>query len=334
VTETLRTETAAGVRHIVLTRAAEYNTITPALRDELAAAIDAADDDPAARVILLRAEGPAFCAGYGLDWATAAPPPDPHSAAPESQEAHGSQKHHGSRKDDGQKDHGSQKDPGSQKDHAARIRSHAPWSPVAASTVWDSVADHRMMSRFVATYMKLWYARKPTLAAVQGWCIGGGTDLVLCADLVMAAEGARFGYPPARVWGTPTTAMWVYRMGLEKAKRYLLTGDEISAAEAARIGMILEAVPDAELLARATALAERMARLPANQLVMLKLLCNQTAEHMGMSSTRLLGTLFDGVARHTQEGLDFVARAQEVGFRQAVRERDDPFGDYGSRPKG
>src|SRR5262245_11233558 len=127
--------------------------------------------------------------------------------------------------------------------------------------------------------------------------------------------------------------MWVYRMGLEQAKRYLLTGDEIPAREAARIGMILEAVPDAELLERASALAERMARLPTNQLVMLKLLCNQTAEHMGMGQTRLLGTLFDGIARHTQEGLDFVARAQEVGFRQAVRERDDPFGDYGSRPK-
>jgi enoyl-CoA hydratase len=282
--ETLRTETRAGVRHVVLTRAAEYNTITPALRDELAAAIDEADVDPAVHVLLLRAEGPAFCAGYGFDWAV------PAQAA-----------------------------------EATGERSHR---------VWDSVADHRMMSRFVETYMKLWYARKPTLAAVQGWCIGGGTDLVLCADLVMAGEGARFGYPPARVWGTPTTAMWVYRMGLEKAKRYLLTGDEISAAEAARIGMILETVPDAELLARASALAERMALLPTNQLVMLKLLCNQSAEHMGLGQTRLLGTLFDGIARHTQEGLDFVARADEVGFRQAVRDRDDPFGDYGSRPRG
>jgi enoyl-CoA hydratase len=281
VPETLRTETAAGVRHIVLTRAAAYNTITPVLRDELAAAIDEADDDPAVHAILLRAEGPAFCAGYELESSTRA-----QSGEPERER------------------------------------------------VWDSVADHRMMSRFVATYMKLWYARKPTLAAEQGWCIGGGTDLVLCADLVIAAEGARFGYPPSRVWGTPTTAMWVYRMGLEKAKRYLLTGDEITASEAARIGMILETVPDAELLARATALAERMARVPTNQLVMLKLLCNQTAEHMGLGQTRLLGTLFDGIARHTQEGLDFVARARDVGFRQAVRERDDPFEDYGSRKKG
>ncbi len=190
-----------------------------------------------------------------------------------------------------------------------------------------------MIGSFVDVYMKLWYARKPTIAAVQGWCIGGGTDMVLCADLIVAGEGASFGYPPSRVWGTPTTAMWVYRMGLERAKRYLLTGDEIPASTAAEIGMILEVVPDSELQDRALALARRMARVPTNQLVMLKLLCNQTAENMGLASSRMLGTLFDGVARHTQEGLDFVDRAQKIGFRQAVRERDDPFGDYGSRPR-
>lgn len=286
---TLRTETRNGVRHVVLCRAAEYNTITPELRDELAAAIDAADEDRDVRVILLRAEGRAFCAGYGLDWSTAA----------EAQQTTYSE--------------------------AERART--------SSRVWDSIADHGMMSRFVATYMKLWYARKPTIAAVQGWCIGGGTDMVLCADLIVAGDDASFGYPPARVWGTPTTAMWVYRMGLEQAKRYLLTGDEIPAAKAAEIGLVLEVVPAAQLEAHATALAERMARLPLGQLVMLKLLCNQTVENMGFASSRLLGTLFDGVARHTQEGLDFVRRAQETGFRQAVRERDDPFGDYGSKPK-
>ncbi len=276
----IRTETEAGVRSIVFSRAAEYNTITPALRDELAAAIDDADADRAVRVILLRADGPAFCAGYGLDWSTVA------QATEEERERR-----------------------------------------------WDSVADLRMMGRFVETYMKLWYAAKPTIAAVQGWCIGGGTDMVLCADIIIAGEGASFGYPPARVWGTPTTAMWVYRMGLEKAKRYLLTGDEIPAPEAARIGLILEVVPDPELQAHAMAFARRMARLPTNQLVMLKLLCNQTAENMGLTSSRTLGTLFDGIARHTQEGIDFVGRAQAAGFRQAVRERDDPFGDYGSGPR-
>lgn len=282
---TLTTEVHNGVGHVILTRASEYNTITPALRDELAAAIDELERNEDAHVILLRAEGPAFCAGYGLDWSTV-------GQAREDREA-----------GDG------------------------------ARRVWDSVADMRMMGRFVETYMKLWYARKPTIAAVQGWCIGGGTDMVLCADIIVAGEGASFGYPPSRVWGTPTTAMWVYRMGLERAKRYLLTGDEIPATTAAEIGLILEAVPDDRLLGHATALAERMARVPINQLVMLKLLCNQTAENMGMASTRTLGVLFDGIARHTQEGLDFVARSTDVGFRQAVRERDDPFGDYGSRPK-
>ena len=190
-----------------------------------------------------------------------------------------------------------------------------------------------MMGRFVETYMKLWYAKKPTIAAVQGWCIGGGTDMVLCADIIVAGDDASFGYPPARVWGTPTTAMWVYRMGLERTKRYLLTGDEIPAKTAAEIGLVLEVVPAADLLAHATALAERMARLPVNQLVMMKLLCNQTVENMGLASSRLLGTLLDGVARHTQEGLDLVRSSQKKGFREAVRERDDPFGDYGSRKR-
>ena len=285
MTRTLRTETADGVRSIVLCRAAEYNTITPALRDELAAAIDEADADRDVHVILLCADGPAFCAGYGLDWAV-----DAQAAERAAGEA-------GTRR------------------------------------AWDSVGDLQMMGRFVETYLKLWYARKPTIAAVQGWCIGGGTDMVLCADLIVAAEGARFGYPPSRVWGTPTTAMWVYRLGFERAKRYLLTGDEIPARTAADIGLVLEVVPDDALQAHAFGLAQRMARVPVSQLVMLKLLVNQTAENMGLTASRTLGTLFDGIARHTQEGLEFVRRAEEVGFRQAVRERDDPFGDYGSRKR-
>jgi enoyl-CoA hydratase len=298
------------VRHIVLARGGEYNTITPRLRDELGAAIDAAEAARGVRVILLRAEGPAFCAGHHLRGGTA-------NQAEESRR-------------------GSARAAARPRKGAAADRP-APWQPGPdggrRERRWDSVADLRMMGEYVATYMKLWYARKPTLAAVQGWCIGGGTDLVLCSDLILAADDAVFGYPPSRVWGTPTTAMWVYRMGLEQAKRYLLTGDEIPARTAAEIGMILACVPARQLLQRATALAERIARVPTSQLVLLKLLCNQSAEHMGLAQTRLLGTLFDGIARHTQEGVDFVERAGAVGFRQAVRERDGAFGDYGSRPK-
>jgi enoyl-CoA hydratase len=280
---TLETHLEDRVFVITLTREREYNTITPALRDELARAIDEAEASSEAHVILLRARGRAFCAGYGLDWST---------------------------------------------------RAQAAAEAAADVPVWDSVADMRMIGSFVDVYMKLWYARKPTIAAVQGWCIGGGTDMILCSDIIIAGEGASFGYPPSRVWGTPTTAMWVYRMGLERAKRYLLTGDEIPARRAAEMGLILETVPDDELEAHALAFATRMARVPTNQLVMLKLMCNQTVENMGLASSRQLGTLFDGIARHTQEGLDFVKRAGEIGFRETVRERDDPFEDYGSRPKG
>jgi enoyl-CoA hydratase len=281
MTHALKTETEAGVRSIVFCRADEYNTITPALRDELATAITDADADPTVRVMLLRAEGPAFCAGYDLKHFTRW-----------------------------------------QQDHEA-----------GGGRVWDSVADMAMIGSFVEVYMKLWHARKPVIAAVQGWCIAGGTDMVLCADIVIAGESASFGYPPSRVWGTPTTAMWVYRMGLERAKRYLLTGDEIPAAEASRIGLILETVPDDRLQAHAMAFASRMAKVPTSQLIMLKLLCNQTAENMGLASSRTLGMLFDGIARHTEEGLDFVRRSLALGVRETVRQRDNPFGDYGSGPR-
>lgn len=281
--DAIRIEDDGHVRHLVLDRPGEYNTITLGLRDELDAALDAADADNDVRVVLLRAEGPAFCAGFGLDWSTA-PPSAGGSDRPER--------------------------------------------------VWDSVADVRLIGLFGNTFAKLHSISKPTVAAVQGWCIAGGTDMVLNVDLIVAGESARFGYPPARVWGVPEAPwVWVARLGLERAKRYLFTGDELTAREAADVGMILECVPDDALAAHADALARRIALLPLNQLQMMKWMLNDVAAHQYQPDTsRLLGFVFDGVARHTQEGLDFVARAQEVGWREAVRERDRPFGDYGERP--
>jgi len=272
----LRIETDGRVRSLILCRPEEYNTITPELRDELAQALDQAEADQGVRVILLRAEGRAFCAGYGLGWTV---------------ERH--------------------------------LHSEA------SGRAWDSVVDLQYYGQFVATFQKLWYCTKPTLAAVNGWCIGGGTDLVLWADIIVAGESASFGYPPARVWGVPTSPMWIHRLGVERAKRYLFTGDELPAVEAARLGLIV----GHSLEEHATGLARRIAQVPANQLYMMKLLCNQSAENMGLASSRLIATIFDGVARHTQEGLDFVDRAQKVGFREAVRERDRPFGDYGEGPR-
>ena len=198
---------------------------------------------------------------------------------------------------------------------------------------WDPMADLRMMQGFVVdTYMALWRSPKPVVAQVHGFCVGGGTDFALCSDLIVCAEDCRIGYPPARVWGSPTTAMWTYRLGLERSKRVLLTGDALDGRTAADWGLASEAVPADALDAAGLALAERVARLPANQLHMMKTLVNATIEQMGLGTTQLLGTLLDGAARHTPEGVEFTRRAQE-DVRAAVRERDDPFGDYGSGPR-
>jgi enoyl-CoA hydratase len=201
-----------------------------------------------------------------------------------------------------------------------------------ADEPWDPMADHRMMSRFVRAYMRLWRSPKPVIAQVHGYCVGGGTDFALCSDLIVCAEDCRIGYPPARVWGSPTTAMWVYRLGLERAKRLLLTGDPLDGRKAVEWGLASEAHPEAELDAAGLALAQRVAALPANQLQMMKLLVNQAYEQMGLSTTQLVGTLLDGAARHTPEGAAF-SRAALRDVRAAVAARDAPFGDYGQEPR-
>jgi enoyl-CoA hydratase len=197
-----------------------------------------------------------------------------------------------------------------------------------AGEPWDPMADQRMMSRFVRAYMRLWHSPKPVIAQVHGYCVGGGTDFALCSDLIACAEDCRIGYPPARVWGSPTTAMWVYRLGLERAKRLLLTGDPIDGRTAVEWGLASLAVPAELLEEEGLALARRVARLPASQLQMMKLLVNQAYEQMGLPVTQLIGTLLDGAARHSPAGADFTRSARE-DVRRAVAERDAPFGDYG-----
>jgi len=197
-----------------------------------------------------------------------------------------------------------------------------------AGRPWDPMADLAMMSRFVDAYMALWRSHKPVVAQVHGFCVGGGTDFALCSDLIVCAEDCRIGYPPARVWGSPTTAMWTYRLGLERSKRLLLTGDALDGRRAVEWGLASECAPADALDAAAMALCERVARLPSNQLRMMKVLVNATIEQMGLATTQLLGTLLDGAARHTPEGVAF-SQAALADVRAAVRERDAPFGDYG-----
>jgi enoyl-CoA hydratase/carnithine racemase len=194
--------------------------------------------------------------------------------------------------------------------------------PYSQNLPWDPMVDYAGMSENTACFMSLWRSFKPVICRVQGYAVAGGSDIALCADLVIMAEDARIGYPPARVWGCPTTAMWVYRLGAERAKRMLLTGDLITGAEAVRIGLVSEAVPASELDATVERWAARMAGVPRNQLMMQKLMINQAYDNMGLATTQMLATLFDGITRHSPEGFAFKARCEQLGFKQAVKERD------------
>ena len=187
---------------------------------------------------------------------------------------------------------------------------------------WDPMKDYAFMMRNTEHFMSLWRSYRPVICKVHGYAVAGGSDIALCSDLVVMGETAKIGYMPVRVWGCPTTAMWVYRLGLEGAKRMLFTGDKIDGVEAERIGLIHKAVPDDELDAYVEALAERMASIPVNQLMMQKLVINQAAENMGLRTTQMLATVFDGITRHSPEGMNFKHRAEDIGWKEAVRERD------------
>jgi enoyl-CoA hydratase len=186
-----------------------------------------------------------------------------------------------------------------------------------------------MMRRNVRGFLSLMGADKPVVCKVHGFCVAGGTDLALCSDLLVIEDEAKIGYPPARVWGSPTTALWVHRIGAQRAARLLFTGDCLSGREAAEWGLAVEAPAAADLDERTEVLVGRIARMPVNQLVFMKLLITQALHAQGLHGSQVLGTLLDGMARHTPEGFGFQQRALSDGFREAVRERDEPFGDLG-----
>ncbi len=296
---TMTYATDGSVARITLDRPERGNGITNATPRELSECVERANLDPAIHAIALAGNGSGFCGGYDLVA----------SAEGEMAGADGV--------GDGDAPAGSPVDP------AVIAANHAPESN------WDPVTDYQFMSRNVRGFMSLFHSEKPVLCKVHGYCVAGGTDMALCSDLLVVADDAKIGYPPARVWGSPTTAMWAHRIGVMRAKRLLLTGDSLTGAEAAEWGLATESAPPAELDERFEALLGRVARVPINQLVMMKLLTNQTVLAQGIQATQVLGTFFDGIARHTEEGHGFVRRATTEGFREAVRERDEPFGDHG-----
>ncbi|MEM8741264.1 MAG: crotonase/enoyl-CoA hydratase family protein [Pseudomonadota bacterium] len=212
-------------------------------------------------------------------------------------------------------------------DLAAYAQAEGP-NPGIQEMPWDPLQDYAFMARNTEAFMSLFRAPVPVICKIHGFAVAGGSDIALCADLVVMGETAQIGYMPARVWGCPTTAMWVYRLGPERAKRMLFTGDKISGRAAAEMGLVLEAVPEAELDARVEALAARIASVPRNQLAMMKMMTNQALLNQGLQTTQMLATLFDGITRHSPEGVNFKARAEEVGWKRAVEDRDQGNWDW------
>jgi len=296
--ETIDYEVTGRIARITLNRPHRGNGLTPQLVKELVASVEQADLDPSVHVILLAGNGKGFCGGYDL-------------VASAENMLKG--------------EFGSDDAPlGSPLDPLVQAKNHDPNQP------WDPMIDYAGMSRNVKAYMSLFECGKPVICKVHGFCVAGGTDLALCSDLLLIAADARIGYPPARVWGSPTTSMWAYRLGAQRAKRLLFTGDLLTGAEALEWGLAIEAPAPAELDAQADALAERIALMPINQLQMMKLLINQSLYSQGLKPTQILGTILDGIARHTPEGFAFQQRAAADGFKEAVKDRDEPFD--GPRP--
>ena len=192
---------------------------------------------------------------------------------------------------------------------------------------WDPMQDFRFMWRNTQAFMSLFRAMKPVICKVHGFAVAGGSDIALCADMTIMGDDAKIGYMPTRVWGCPTTAMWVHRLGPEKAKRMMFTGDKINGIEAAEMGLVLKSVPDDQLDGEVEALASRIASVPINQLAMQKMVINSAVEEK-INQTQRLATLLDGMTRHSPEGLNFKARVEEVGWKQAVEERDSGTYDW------
>ena len=299
--DTMTYQVDGRVARITLNRPKRGNGITMDMPRELEYCVEQADIDQSVHVIALSGNGSGFCGGYDL------------VASAEGGDSGGF-----SSEDVDQTVLSS----------SAQGKNHDP------RETWDPMVDYQMMSRNVKGFMSLFHADKPVVCKVHGYCVAGGTDMALCSDLLVIEDKAKIGYPPARVWGSPTTSIWAFRVGVMRAKRLLFTGDCLSGEEALEWGLAIDSAPADQLDTRFEDLVQRIAMMPINQLIMMKKLLNTHMENQGLASTQLLGTVFDGITRHTPEGYAFQQQAKTDGFMQAVRGRDEPYGDFGMVPSG
>ncbi|WP_407701211.1 crotonase/enoyl-CoA hydratase family protein [Williamsia sterculiae] len=289
-------EVTDRIARITFNRPHRGNTITADTPRELVEVVERADLDPEVHVILLSGRGKGFCGGYDLGIYAEA---DGSETAPRGPST-----------------------TGTVIDPIVQARNHNPHGQ------WDPMVDYAMMSRFTRAFSCLMHADKPTVAKIHGFCVAGGTDIALHCDQIIAADDTKIGYPPTRVWGVPSAGLWAHRLGDQRAKRLLFTGDCITGEQAAEWGLAVESAPADQLDDRTEELVARIARMPTNQLMMVKLALNSALDTQGVSTSAMISTVFDGVSRHTREGYAFQQRAATVGFREAVRERDEVFGDH------
>lgn len=301
---TLDYEVDGRVARLTFNRPERGNTITADTPRDLAHAVERADLDPAVHVIVLSGRGKGFCGGYDL----------------------------GVYAENADSDFGSSGSDGGERpeslagtvvDPVVQATNHDP------AGTWDPMLDYAMMSRFTKGFASLLHANKPTVVKLHGFCVAGGTDIALHADQIVTSDDCKIGYPPTRVWGVPSAGLWAHRLGDQRAKRMLLTGDCLSGRQAADWGLAVESAPAEHLDERTEVLVQRIARMPVNQLMMVKLALNSSLLASGVATSQMVSTVFDGVSRHSREGYAFQQRAAQVGFKQAVRERDDAFGDAG-----
>ncbi|WP_078308486.1 MULTISPECIES: crotonase/enoyl-CoA hydratase family protein [unclassified Mycobacterium] len=294
--KTMTYEVTDRIARITFNRPEQGNAIIAETPLELAALVERADLDPQVHVILVSGRGDGFCGGFDL------------GAYAEAN------------------DEGTAQYSGTALDGEVQLRNHLP------NINWDPMLDYQMMSRFTRGFSSLLHANKPTVVKAHGYCVAGGTDIALHADQLIVAADTKIGYPPTRVWGVPATGLWAHKLGDQRAKRLLLTGDCLSGKQAYEWGLAVEAPEPDDLDERTERLVARIAAMPLNQLMMVKLACNSVLINQGIANSAMVGTVFDGISRHTAEAHAFTADAVKNGYRQAVRHRDEPFGDFGRRP--
>ncbi len=281
--ETIKTSVEDGIFFLTLNRPEALNTIVPPMPDEFAAAIEEATRDNDVKVIVVRGNGRAFCAGYNFDGGF----------------------HHWDE----------------------WIATDGKWDPGKEFT-WST----NELTAPTQQFFSMWRTSKPVIAQIHGWCVGGGSDNALSADIVIASDDAIIGTPYSRMWGAYLSGMWIYRLGLAEAKWRALTGKPFTGVEAAEAGLINESVPFAKLEDRVLEVANMLKSIPLSQLQAMKLIVNHAYEQQGLNAVQTLGPILDGMMRNTPDALAWVDKVEAEGVREAITQRDGPFGDYSQAP--